>query len=180
LAGANLLILDEPTNHLDVEMIEALERALGSYQGTLLIVSHDRRFLRSTCDRIWEVRDGVFEDYEGDFERYLRLRRRRAEAAAESERATERARAEAEQSAASAVRGPSTWQLERERERLEAEIARLEGELGSVADTLAEPARLAPEEIQQLGARHARLEGALLEAIDRWERVAHDLERRSG
>jgi ATP-binding cassette, subfamily F, member 3 len=58
LAEANVLVLDEPTNHLDVEMIEALEAALAGYEGTLLLVSHDRRFLEAAATRVWEVDDG--------------------------------------------------------------------------------------------------------------------------
>jgi ATPase subunit of ABC transporter with duplicated ATPase domains len=56
LAHANLLVLDEPTNHLDVENIEALEDALEEYEGTVLLVSHDRAFLREVATRVWCVR----------------------------------------------------------------------------------------------------------------------------
>ncbi len=78
LGRYNLLVLDEPTNHLDVEMIEALEDALHAYQGTLLVVSHDRRFLASLVDRVWEVEGGGFRAYEGDWSFYWRKRRERA------------------------------------------------------------------------------------------------------
>ena len=53
LAGANLLILDEPTNHLDVESIETLEDAIEHYDGTVMIVSHDRALLRALANRVW-------------------------------------------------------------------------------------------------------------------------------
>lgn len=51
----HLLVLDEPTNHLDLPATEAMERALGSYPGALLIVSHDRTFVRTLCDDIWRI-----------------------------------------------------------------------------------------------------------------------------
>src|SRR5690606_23113665 len=70
----NFLILDEPTNHLDVEMIEALEAAINEFQGTLLIVSHDRRFVGSVADNIWELDDGHLEMYPGDLD-YWQLKR---------------------------------------------------------------------------------------------------------
>src|SRR5690606_27540273 len=78
LGRYNLLVLDEPTNHLDVEMIEALEDALAVYEGTLLVVSHDRRFLESLVERVWEVDGGSFREYEGDWQFYWRKRRERA------------------------------------------------------------------------------------------------------
>ena len=85
LGRYNLLVLDEPTNHLDVEMIEALEDALDAYEGTLLVVSHDRRFLAGLVDTVWEVDGGAFRVYEGDWSFYWRKRRERAgEAAADA------------------------------------------------------------------------------------------------
>ncbi len=67
LAHANLLVLDEPTNHLDVEGIEVLEDAIEQYQGTVIIVSHDRAFLRELATRVWTITDGRLEDYDGPF-----------------------------------------------------------------------------------------------------------------
>ena len=67
LGGANLLALDEPTNHLDIESAEALETALEGYDGTVIVVSHDRYFLDRIADRILEVRDGEVFSYEGGY-----------------------------------------------------------------------------------------------------------------
>ncbi|MFN2462242.1 MAG: ATP-binding cassette domain-containing protein, partial [Candidatus Velthaea sp.] len=57
LTGANLLVLDEPTNHLDVESIEALEDALDEYEGTVILVSHDRALLRALATKVWVLHD---------------------------------------------------------------------------------------------------------------------------
>ena len=67
LTGANLLVFDEPTNHLDVESIEALEDALESYDGTALLVTHDRAVLRGLATRIWSLEQGVLEDFPGTY-----------------------------------------------------------------------------------------------------------------
>ena len=67
LQDANLLVFDEPTNHLDVESIEALEDALDDYEGTVLLVSHDRALLTSLTNRIWAIENQRVQDYPGNF-----------------------------------------------------------------------------------------------------------------
>jgi len=67
LKRANLLILDEPTNHLDVENIEALEDALEEYEGSVLLVSHDRAFLREVATRVWSFDGTRLTDFDGPF-----------------------------------------------------------------------------------------------------------------
>ena len=71
LRPANLLILDEPTNHLDIPAKEMLEEALQNYDGTVLIVSHDRYFISQVANKIVEIRDGEFRTYLGDYHYYL-------------------------------------------------------------------------------------------------------------
>ena len=74
LEETNFLILDEPTNHLDQNTREIVERALLKYQGTLLIVSHDRHFLDSLAERVLEIRDGKLYDYPGNYSWFLEKR----------------------------------------------------------------------------------------------------------
>ncbi|MDE2636851.1 MAG: ABC-F family ATP-binding cassette domain-containing protein [Chloroflexota bacterium] len=71
LQQPNLLLLDEPTNNLDIPSVEALEDALDDFNGTVLIVSHDRYFLDQTVDRLVEIRDGVLKEYVGGYTEYL-------------------------------------------------------------------------------------------------------------
>ncbi len=71
LQPVNLLILDEPTNHLDIPAKEMLEGAIAAYDGTVIIVSHDRYFVSQTATKILEIRDGEFRLYRGDFKYYL-------------------------------------------------------------------------------------------------------------
>jgi len=70
----DFLILDEPTNHLDIPACEAIEEALASFNGTLLVVSHDRYFLDKIVDRVIEVRDASFESFDGNFSEYWQAR----------------------------------------------------------------------------------------------------------
>lgn len=68
----NLLVLDEPTNHLDIKSREVLQSALQTFEGTVMLVSHDRYFLRAITTRVFEVDHGVLRTYEGDYEYYTR------------------------------------------------------------------------------------------------------------
>ncbi|GAB4057367.1 ABC-F family ATP-binding cassette domain-containing protein [Uliginosibacterium sediminicola] len=83
----NLLLLDEPTNHLDLATREALGMALNEFEGTVMLVSHDRALLRAVCDEFWLVSKGAVEPFDGDLDDYQQLlldeaRRVREEAAA--------------------------------------------------------------------------------------------------
>ncbi len=73
---SNFLILDEPTNHLDMDTRDLFQQALLAYDGTLLIVSHDRFFLNRLAQRVWEIRDGKLHDYAGNYSRFIELRAR--------------------------------------------------------------------------------------------------------
>ena len=85
LSKANFLLLDEPTNHLDIDSCEALEDALFHYDGTLLIVSHDRYLINKLADRIYYLEDGGITEYLGNYDDFLQARREKEEAARQSE-----------------------------------------------------------------------------------------------
>ena len=89
LTPANLLILDEPTNHLDIPAKEMLESALQNYDGTVVIVSHDRYFISQVANKIVEIRDGELIAFAGDYHYYL------DKIAEEKEKARQKAEAEA-------------------------------------------------------------------------------------
>jgi ATP-binding cassette, subfamily F, member 3 len=82
LSGANLLLFDEPTNHLDVESIEALEDAIEVYNGTVILVSHDRALLRALTNRVWVLHEGRITDFPGGFDEWETVSAERAHAAA--------------------------------------------------------------------------------------------------
>jgi ATP-binding cassette subfamily F protein 3 len=73
-AGANLLLLDEPTNHLDIPAQEVLQAVLAAFDGTILLVSHDRYLVRALADQIWEIEGETLITYSGSYEEYVRFR----------------------------------------------------------------------------------------------------------
>ena len=79
LSDANFLLLDEPTNNLDLASCEVLENALDEFEGTVLVISHDRYFLDRVVDRIVELEDGALAEYAGDYTYYAEEKERRAQ-----------------------------------------------------------------------------------------------------
>ncbi len=77
LSPVNFLLMDEPTNHLDIQSKEALEQALANYDGTLLLISHDRYFLDKLVTIVYELKDGNLRRFEGNYSDYLRKKRER-------------------------------------------------------------------------------------------------------
>jgi ATPase subunit of ABC transporter with duplicated ATPase domains len=71
MMDTNVLIMDEPTNHLDMESIEALNKALKNYDGTLIFVSHDREFVSSLATRVLEIKGKRMIDFQGTYDEYL-------------------------------------------------------------------------------------------------------------
>ncbi|WP_261511106.1 ABC-F family ATP-binding cassette domain-containing protein [Chryseobacterium paludis] len=72
----NTLIMDEPTNHLDIQSKEIIKLALQKFEGTLIVISHDREFLQGLCDKIFEFRDGKMKEFLGDINEYLEYRQK--------------------------------------------------------------------------------------------------------
>lgn len=105
LHPANLLILDEPTNHLDIPAKEMLEESLQNYDGTAIVVSHDRYFISQVANKIVEIRDGEFRVYLGDYHYYLDKIAEEKEQAKLAAIAAEKAAKKAAKSAKSSGKG---------------------------------------------------------------------------
>jgi ATP-binding cassette subfamily F protein 3 len=158
----NLLLLDEPTNHLDIDMRQALTIALQSFEGGLVVVSHDRHLIKSVSDTLWLVADGKLKMFDGDLDDYQQWLKVRAK--------TEQADAEKRQPVKKAPRD-SLAQLRRELEQIERKIANIAAErelLDAEPDDPAQQSRLA--------SRRARLrrDADALEA--RWMEVGTAIE----
>ncbi len=181
----NLLLLDEPTNHLDLEMRQALTAALAEYEGSLVLVSHDRALLRTVCDDFLLVTDGGIQEFDGAIEDYIAwlAARRTANAGAGNAAATQdkAARREARESAAAdrqtrlAARRP----LLKETAKLEQEIAHWQLEKQRIDGQLADPAFYAdpdPEKLRQLNMRQQELAAVIDAAEHRWLEAQAELE----
>lgn len=81
ISQANFLLLDEPTNHLDINSVEMLIDALGKYEGSLVLVSHDRYFVSKTANKIWEIVDGEIKEFKGTYTEWEEWKKRQALAA---------------------------------------------------------------------------------------------------
>jgi ATP-binding cassette subfamily F protein 3 len=90
LSSANLLLLDEPTNHLDIPAKETVEEALKEFEGTVLVVSHDRYLISAVANKIVEIRDGELKMYHGNYQYYLERKEKEKEQALLSKQAAER------------------------------------------------------------------------------------------
>jgi ATP-binding cassette subfamily F protein 3 len=78
VSKANFLMLDEPTNHLDIHSVELLVEALGKYEGTIILVSHDRYFISKVANKIWEIVDGEIKEFKGTYQEWVEWKERMA------------------------------------------------------------------------------------------------------
>jgi len=179
-SGANVLILDEPTNHLDVESREALEDALSQFQGSLLLISHDRALLDAVGTRTVAFEDGTLRSYVGGWPEYLRAREQRAaeQAAAKQREAQARARPAPKpaqgggRTAAGRARTGTARTPAREAQ-LEQRIEQAEAALRALEDELADPAAWAtPERSAESSARHEAARRAVEDLYAEYEQVA--------
>src|SRR5207244_12786637 len=143
-SGANLLVLDEPTNHLDVESIEALEDAIEAYDGTVILVSHDRALLRALTTRIWILHERRMTEFAGSFAEWEEVSTERAHAAAvtAAEEQALRQVHERQRVAPSPKSDPrkDLRRAQQELEEAEARVAELEAQVAKVVAALEDPA----------------------------------------
>lgn len=78
VSKANFLLLDEPTNHLDIHSVELLVEALNKYEGTIVLVSHDRYFISKSANKIWEIVDGEIKEFKGSYQEWVEWKERMA------------------------------------------------------------------------------------------------------
>jgi ATP-binding cassette subfamily F protein 3 len=170
--GGNLLMLDEPTNHLDTESREALEEALDAYDGTVVLVSHDRALIDTVATHTLALEDGTAVMRAGGYADLVRVRAE-AEApapAAPPKRAPQTRRERTQKrSRGDRPRAPRKGEVR----RLEGEIARVEAGIAELEAALADPAVLADRDaVAARGEEHRGLQEELAWLMREWERAA--------
>jgi ATP-binding cassette subfamily F protein 3 len=185
LSRANLLILDEPTNHLDVESIEALEDAIEDYEGTVLLVSHDRELLRTLTTRVWVLHDRHITDFDGNFAEWETLSAERLHAAsvkAAEEEALRRVQEKKKTARREETGKESRAALRSAQKRvndLEAEIQTLESRIESLSHELEDPELYTKsngvERARELGNDLEKQKRTLEQALDDWGRATEAL-----
>lgn len=176
LQASNLLIMDEPTNHLDMRSKEMLIDALENYDGTLLLVSHDRYFLDSLVNKVIEIKNGGLQLYHGTYAEYLE----KAEKALEEERLRENARLKTQAAAAKsreipkAKPAPPAKKNHRKIESIEKSIQALEQKKEAMESVMAseEFYRKSPEETKKTLDEYHSLGSELDRLFAEWEKAA--------
>ncbi|WP_104004837.1 ATP-binding cassette domain-containing protein [Marinobacterium lutimaris] len=180
----NLLLLDEPTNHLDLEVRHALTLALQSFDGALILVSHDRHLIRNSVDRFLLVANGGVEEFNGDLDDYhqwLAQQRRDQSSSDEAPKETRSLSAaeRKEQKRLEAERRAQLRPLKKEVEKLEKALEKTSDALGKVEEALGDPAVYddsAKEQLKTLLADQARLTREQQEIEEAWMEQLEALE----
>jgi ATP-binding cassette subfamily F protein 3 len=172
LSRANFLLLDEPTNHLDIGSCEALEAALQDYEGTLLIVSHDRYLINKIADRVYYLdRDGTRE-YAGNYDSYLEKTKENGQ--------REAGEKNPEKKKLYRLRKEKESELRKKRtalKRAEQEIEEVDAQIAQTQQELLEPETAADyEAAMKLTQRLASLKEQSDALFARWGRLSEELE----
>ena len=174
--GPNLFILDEPTNHLDIDSREALVYALNDFPGAVILISHDRHLLEATADRLWLVKDGTVNPYDGDLDDYKTLvtgvsgdrrEKREAEKASKADRRRE-----------AAQRRAALEPLAKQIRAVEGLMERLRKRIDLIEDELADPALYDKDPIKatRLAKERSELSAQLNGHEERWLEMSTEYE----
>ncbi len=181
LSPYNVLALDEPTNHMDIRSKDVLKQALKSFDGTLIVVSHDRDFLEGLVDKLYEFRDGKVQEHLGGVEDFLR--RRKLESLQELERKAPQQAAPAAQQPVKPAKADNTAFKAQSKEQkklknrvdyLEKEIEKDEKRMKAIEAVLAAPGE--KDDIMELTREYLELKRSLDAATEEWTNLMEQLE----
>ena len=180
----NTLIMDEPTNHLDIQSKEIIKLALQKFEGTIIVISHDREFLQGLCDKIFEFRDGSMKEFLGNINEYLEYRQKESlrEISAEKSKLSQEAEIKAEekkeaasneaksQENANAFVSKEQKNLQNKLKKIEEKIADYEKEIAQLESIFA---KSNPSDAELK--KYQDLQDELAATMQEWEDIAEKL-----
>jgi ATP-binding cassette subfamily F protein 3 len=176
--GANVLLLDEPTNHLDLPSREILQETLKEFEGTVIMVSHDRYLIDSVATDIWAIADGVLHRIYGNWEDYLTWRAAHQAGQASTSTAAQKARAADKQAGRDAhFQRKERNRLIRRHEKLEGQIHQGEQKLEKLSEAISTAGEAGEmDKVESLGREYQQAQQQLDELMAEWERVGEQIE----
>jgi ATP-binding cassette subfamily F protein 3 len=172
LDGANVLLLDEPTNHLDIAAQEVLQAVLSDFNGTVLLVSHDRYLIDALATQIWHIEAGRLTVFEGNYQEYIEFREA-AKIAAQPKPVTPVKTVAATKNGKSGnsdTRPLSKWERDKRTAAVEDAIQQLESTIKQITTDLATASATGSvESVRELGAKYESAQAALDEKLIEWE-----------
>ncbi|OEK00623.1 ABC transporter ATP-binding protein [Roseivirga sp. 4D4] len=179
LSEANFLMMDEPTNHLDFLSVNILTQALQQYEGTFVIVSHDRHFVSQIANKIWYIEDAQLKEYPGTYEEYEYWQSKR-----EKQEAAETAKPKSETKVKASHPKPRDNEQEKELKRLQKELASvetkietLESEVANIEEELGKPEVFGnPDLLAEKSTMHQKSKDMLDAEHSKWETLASQID----
>lgn len=175
-ADANFLILDEPTNHLDIQSVNILIQALKQYEGTFIVVSHDRYLLDNVANKIWFIEDQQIKEYPGTYAEYEEWQAKRPSKAPNSAPTPVKETKKVEIAPAQEDKSKALKKLNQEIASLEQNLANLKEQLSDIEHTLAKPEIYSDAaKLSEHTARYEEAKTALKQTHETWEALAEQI-----
>ena len=178
----NTLIMDEPTNHLDIQSKEIIKIALQNFEGTVIVISHDREFLQGLCDKIFEFRDGSMKEFLGNINEYLEYRQKESirEISAEKSKLSQNAEEPKKEAASAqpAVQQSSNHFVSKEQKNLQNKLKKLEEKIADYEKEIASLELIFSKSnpTQEELNKYDNLQKELTETMAEWETLAMQIE----
>lgn len=194
ISEANFLLLDEPTNHLDIPSIQILMKALQNYQGTYIVISHDRHFLSCVANKIWYIEDQQLKEYPGTYHEFEEMKTRKMEAERllmeeDKQKQKEQKKPKVEEKKPKVEEKPVVSfeeqkqrknrlrKMEKEQEDIEAEIEQMEKEKKALMLSLVEPSMAANfTKIAEVQKQIDHLTREIALTTEKWEKIVAEVE----
>lgn len=178
-ADANFLVLDEPTNHLDIQSVNILIQALRQFEGTFIVVSHDRYLLDNVANKIWYIEDRKIKEYPGTYQEFEEWQSKRTLTAAPEKAAIKPLKQHTPAQSAS----PKSEDRDRQNKKLQKELEGVEQRIADIEQTIKETEGLMaqetiytnPEKLKDASRHYETLKKELLELQQQWEKLAEEI-----